>query len=636
MNPRNILHNQKGNALLAVLATSAVLAALSATALQMTGRQNRIAARQRNMSKQMAAAEGAIEYYYIAWKNQIRKNNYKYLNSSELAGIPAPVISMTNPSLSIHSNMAKDGVILSDPAIRRSDPWGYPLDNTNPNGFTSEAAVESGFPEYYLQNYPGWVGYSHFYRASIRALIPTSPGVALPVETEVRRYFQITTVPLFQCLAFFEEDLELHPGPDMDVRGKIHSNHDIWMSGKAKLRLHNEVTYAGNYAETKSPTLWSFEPANDIKLPWWQDDKQSGASTTKDAQLAKVSRVEPFGADADAVFDTTNTNPNDDGFREMIERPNTSHVDPPEIAQKRLYNKAGVVIKIDSSKAVGNAARVTVTGTGLTASQITKFTNAVEAHFDLYDRREGKHVRTTAINVAKLNEAITATPNFNGVAYIYDDNPNNGGINAIRLQNGAHFVKDTTIASDDPIYIQGDFNTGGGFINPSGGGSHNPNNVPSNNGGNSSGTDQNYANGYVKQSVAVIGDVVMILSNNWNDANDEAGISSRNATHTTVNAAIMTGFLPSDYNNNNTPGGGAHNLPRFLENWSGDDFTYSGSMVQIYIAKQYTGTYNTGSIFAPPNRRWSFDSQFLARPPAGAVNATVYSRGRWEHENYKQ
>lgn len=48
-------------------------------------------------------------------------------------------------------------------------------------------------------------------------------------------------------------------------------------------------------------------------------------------------------------------------------------------------------------------------------------------------------------------------------------------------------------------------------------------------------------------------------------------------------------LVPTDYNNNNAPGGGAHNLVRFLENWSGQDFSYVGSMVQTYISQQYQG-----------------------------------------------
>jgi len=628
MNPLNIKRNKKGNALLAVLAIAAGLAALSATALQMTGRQNRVAARQRSMAKQLVAADGALEYYYAAWKYAVKTNNYRYLTTANLAQIPPPLTSM-------HSNMQNDGVTFSAASIQMADPWGFPINDQNPNGYTDESTVTNGFPEYYLKNYPGWVGYSHFYRASVRAIMPNGPGISHPVETEVRRYFQITTVPLFQCLAFFEDDLELHPGPDMSIRGKIHTNQDLWLFGKAKLRLFDEVSYVGGYAEAKSPELISLEGnPTDGKKPWWEDNLQSGVSATKDTQLSQVQRVEPFGADSATVFNKTDANPNNDGFRELIERANTSFPDPPSIAQNRLHKKAGVIIEIDSTKAVGDAGRVTITGvTAMTPAQKTAFANAVESTVSLYDRREAKFVPTTTINVAKFNNAVTATPTFNGVAYIYDSR---AGVNAVRLQNGAHLVKDTTFVSDDPIYVQGDFNTGGGFINPSGVGSHIPFNVPSNNGGNPSGTDSTIAVGYSKQSVAVIADTVMILSNNWNDANAALAIGSRNATHTTVNAALMTGFIPSDFNNNNAPGGGAHNLPRFLETWSGDDFSYNGSMVQLYQSLQYTGLYNTSPIFNPPNRRWSFDNQFLSRPPAGAVNATVYSRGRWDHENFLQ
>lgn len=128
----------------------------------------------------------------------------------------------------------------------------------------------------------------------------------------------------------------------------------------------------------------------------------------------------------------------------------------------------------------------------------------------------------------------------------------------------------------------------------------------------------------------------MILSNNWNDANSTKTVGYRLATPTTVNAAMMTGNVPTDNNNNDLASGGAHNFPRFLEQWYNSntqlyvDFTYYGSMVQAFKSKTFTGGWRTGNVYVWPNRKWNYEDQFNTNPPPGTVSASKFSRGRWE------
>ena len=84
--------------------------------------------------------------------------------------------------------------------------------------------------------------------------------------------------------------------------------------------------------------------------------------------------------------------------------------------------------------------------------------------------------------------------------------------------------------------------------------------------------------------------------------------------------------------NNSAASGGAHNFPRFLENWSGDNFTYHGSMCELYASTHFTGTYGKANVYSPPNRRWFFDANFLSTPPPGNLRATTYKRGQWVRE----
>ena len=126
----------------------------------------------------------------------------------------------------------------------------------------------------------------------------------------------------------------------------------------------------------------------------------------------------------------------------------------------------------------------------------------------------------------------------------------------------------------------------------------------------------------------------MLLSNNWNDANASSGLNSRLAFNTTYNTAILSGFMPSGWT---PPGGdapygfsgGAINFPRFLEQWTGRSCNYYGSMVEIFNSTTFTGEWDTGNIYNPPNRRWSFDTLFSTNPPPGSPDAVVMARGSW-------
>src|SRR5439155_19045027 len=74
------------------------------------------------------------------------------------------------------------------------------------------------------------------------------------------------------------------------------------------------------------------------------------------------------------------------------------------------------------------------------------------------------------------------------------------------------------------------------------------------------------ASGYTRAPAAIIADAITVQSNAWNDGNSDKSLSSRVASHTTVNAALIGGIVPSSGGNYS---GGAENFVRFMENWSG-------------------------------------------------------------------
>ncbi len=152
-----------------------------------------------------------------------------------------------------------------------------------------------------------------------------------------------------------------------------------------------------------------------------------------------------------------------------------------------------------------------------------------------------------------------------------------------------------TIAAENPVYIQGDYNAppGGAFT-----------------GG---------------VATAVAGDAVTFLSDNWNDANSfvfpQHIVSGkiRNAVSTAYRVAIVSGkgipFVePAGTAQDYGTDGGLHNFLRFLEGWGGTVY-YRGSLVSFFYSAQGIGPYKCcTTVYSAPNREYTFDENFTLGP----------------------
>ena len=189
---------------------------------------------------------------------------------------------------------------------------------------------------------------------------------------------------------------------------------------------------------------------------------------------------------------------------------------------------------------------------------------------------------------------------------------------AIRMVNAGALPNPMTVAAEWPLYVRGHYNN----IN--------------------------------KQPAALAGDGITILSTVWSDAQNRPPVSvfddcqgsvlpgspcadyevwrgtwvRRNSSETRVNAAILAGHWPTpcDHHDTSCPadgtnsfyadwyGGGIENFPRFLERWrdsSGNPvvFHYLGALISPFTSQKTTGTWN-GTYYVPPQRDWSFDTDF--------------------------
>jgi hypothetical protein len=92
----------------------------------------------------------------------------------------------------------------------------------------------------------------------------------------------------------------------------------------------------------------------------------------------------------------------------------------------------------------------------------------------------------------------------------------------------------------------------------------------------------------------------------------------------------MTGNKISGSGGGTSYSGGYENLPRFLETWSGKTFTWKGSSVCLWQARQATGTWG-GGYYDPPTRSWVFDQDFLdpTRLPPGTPLISIVQKTSW-------
>jgi hypothetical protein len=179
---------------------------------------------------------------------------------------------------------------------------------------------------------------------------------------------------------------------------------------------------------------------------------------------------------------------------------------------------------------------------------------------------------------------------------------------ALKLVNGSTIAMGTcnsvpcglTIVSENPVYIQGDYNNPG----------------------------LNTAFTGASVGASVIADAVTLLSNKWNDVNSFAfpylsNTDRRVASDTTYRLAISggkgmpfklptVGAPPQDFGTD----GGTHNFLRYLEDWGGGapagTLWYEGSIVSMYYSHQAVGTYKCcNTVYSPPTRAYQFDTNFL-------------------------
>jgi hypothetical protein len=402
-------------------------------------------------------------------------------------------------------------------------------------------------------------------------------------------------IPLFQFGLYYDDDLELGPGTEMAFTGgRIHSNGNTYITAHANSSLSIDAIM------TSARNVYHSDKANRDARDGTVRIKDAGGTyhvldyDSSAANWATQSQVDWNGRVRTDLHGITPLKVPSAAGGETVDLIGTG--------ADSLYTKSGLrVINGVATNKNGNAVDIRyfdpchknadgqlIIDPGGTADKnvnpITLSRDGTNPVF--YDGREQRTMTAVELDMAKLQNSPAARAALNdppsggdpGMLYISSDNITNA---VVRLTNGgtldnAKLPRGLSVVTDNPLYVQGNYNT-------------------------------------ANRAAAFYADSVTVLSGNWSDANSTGSIENRVAAGTTVNAAIMAG------NRNTSEGdysGGAENLIRFLEKWSGTTMTYRGSLACLWQSRQASGKWpGPGSVYMDPVREWSYGINYNNLPP---------------------
>ncbi|MEA3296280.1 MAG: hypothetical protein U9R56_00265 [candidate division Zixibacteria bacterium] len=415
------------------------------------------------------------------------------------------------------------------------------------------------------------------------SIVDTAVNLSDPAKVVMSQSFETALVPIFQFAIFYGNDLEIAPGPAMNLGGRVHTNGNLWLQSGSGLRMDSYVTSAGEilhgrkgaggvstgdveimdgtgtYVSMKEGAGWL--DADDSH--WYDSSVARWQGRVQDSEHGQGEMNVPLTASASGdphkLIEPTTGNP------DSYERKSSL-----KFIDRRAYRKADT-LWVDVTD--------TMTALGIISFNDDQFT----------DQREGTTVDVMELDIEEMYDEGYDPPN--GVIYYSDATSD---FPAVRLREGEELEDPLTVASENPVYTLGDYNSDD------------------------------------KKPAAIMADAVTFLSSTWDDTKSNLNKSNRIAVNTTVNASYMTGNTETtDFNYN----GGFENLPRFLEVWSGIDFDWSGSAVNLWNSVQANGDWS-GSYYSPPNRNWIYDTDLddpSKLPPESPV-IRVFQRTGWKQE----
>ncbi len=472
-------------------------------------------------------------------------------------------------------------------------------------------------------------------------------------QAVAHRLINSEATPIFQFAVFYTDDLEINPGPNMTLGGRVHSNADMYLNCNNTLKVNTNYVRAvgGIYRHRKDNPSKS---QGTVKIRQFVTDPFDPSEPVSYFEMNGKSAMTALGIPTTSGYDSNFTDGYDSNGDGDFDDPLDWYPWAPGAltywSEPAGYGTSGHTVQnaphgigpaavphigsIQMFEPVANGTHYfdeaigeylpAAPGAGTHSmgyyydeaglSIITYADNTMKA-FDsdgndvtsslvagtlkkryMYDARQAgggsNKVLVTQLDLAKLAEG-PAWPD-NGLIYASHYDAGTGHrASGLRLKNGSLLASPLSVVSANSVYVWGDYNT------------------------------------EAKKGAAVIGDAVNLLSNAW-DNSKESGSGLPTASDTTFNMAIITGnheTIGSAYN------GGLENLPRFHESWSGKNCAISGSFVNTWFSQYATGTWAYGGDrYKAPNRDWAYDTMFnnvANLPPYTPMAVTAVDVAVW-------
>lgn len=455
-------------------------------------------------------------------------------------------------------------------------------------------------------------------------------------RARARRIVNSEATPVFQFAAFYTEDLEILPGPSMELYGRVHTNGDLYLGCGSTLTLNtNYVRAVGNvYRRRKdepdkssgtvmirkwvvNPYDTVFEPEEYVEMltkadldalgissvSGFDSDFVDGFDKAGDGDFDDDEDMLPWGPGAVANWGQPEGYTDGEGETVMTSDHGVKEIATPEIGSITAFEEAdpdtggdwdwdedlGEYVFVGSGDGQydkgyyhENAELVVLTkedgtwsahdGDGVDVTAILAGHGVVNVT-TMFDARQADGA-ATEIQVTTVDMA-----KLDGSGVF----PDNGlmyvaayGMGEGTDAHGVRLENGSEIADKLTVVTQNSLYIEGDF------------------------------NTVDKKGCAVVADAVNLLSNAWDDSKTVGSLPA--ASDTRYNVAIVTGNQVTDGSDYN---GGLENLPRFHEDWSGRTATIQGSFINIWESAYATGTWQYGGDrYTAPNRDWHYDTDF--------------------------
>ena len=393
-------------------------------------------------------------------------------------------------------------------------------------------------------------------------------------------------IPIFQFGVFFEKDLEIHNGPRLDFDGWVHSNGNIYLSSNNQY-FNDLVTTPNKVFHDRKDR---HEVLNGVRIAdagGTHVDLTFDSRDTPDPSTFRANSESDFDGrlqtDAHAVDSLTVPLPSGMDPHAVIE-PRLAGDGPLEV-QAKMAHKADWYIEVPLDQISSNGdlcdEMIQIRDAGLVVPSTSDCEDIFTLQLDgWFESKELTFVEAFNIEMDELF-AWTGSDStrVTNIIYVFFTGAAFGDFPVVRLFDGATLANPITVATQHPIYVRGNYNTG------------------------------------VWQPAAVVGDGITLQSNSWNDGDHSTvGVRRPNASSTSYFMAVLAGHTPTGCDHHtcgtNPYGGGLENYLRFLESWGGDTAFYRGSLVSLHYSMQADAAWSYGNYYTAPNRDWAFDTRF--------------------------